>query len=104
MKEPNPFSFFIFLLFPIKTLASVLANRDFAFQAQHFSFVLYLVSFVLFFSCSQPTESNKVTYSGTVTLADTGFPLCPVPAADTALARINEHAKHRCANYPANRS
>ncbi len=69
-----------------------------------FSFVIFHLSFFFLFSCSSPTENNKVTFSGTVTLADTGdfiptndsgqdgvtVSLYKPVEPDTALVRINE--------------
>ena len=66
-------------------------------------FIFYFVFFIN--TCSDPSSSNKVTFSGTVTLEDTTdfsgvtvslyapveMPVeSRIPAADTALVRINE--------------
>ena len=72
--------------------------------AKIFKISLFHLSFFFLFSCSSPTENNKVTFSGTVTLADTGdfiptndsgqdgvtVSLYKPVEPDTALVRINE--------------
>ena len=89
MKQNIYFSFFIFLFSPKKTFASKLTIRDFAILAQLLSFSFYLLS------CSTPTENNKVTFSGTVTLEDTSdfsgvtVSLYAPVELDTALTNLN---------------
>ncbi len=59
-------------------------------------YFLFFISYFLFFSCSSPTTTNTVTFSGTVTLEDTTdfsgvtVSLYAPVELDTALVRINK--------------
>lgn len=61
-----------------------------------FLFSYFIFHFSFFSSCSSPTSSNKVTFSGTVTLEDTTdysgvtVALYAPVELDTALVRINK--------------